>query len=498
MHGRNLLAVALAALAACTKGGGGSSAPPVPEVAHATQGIGGSILEVAIVDSAVFSGTWTHDVEFDLGSGYLFRRPPIEESPAAIRVPVPLGTVNPGAGIETGEIWIRVVRTNDGKSSYSAWKPFFVGQLTGGFFPPPGTVAEAAAKAAGSLVVHGVGDAWLVDENALGQLDFDAVLTAAAVEFDGFDVLRDLVERAMNGEVVAIGVTPSGNPIIFEAASLPVVDRLIGTANGALAMELGSLPPDPQWFPEFYRAVTHDFEDDAADSARIAFGAMRFSLELYEAALAADGASVAEFDAPTLGAIAWFDAFSNGFGSAFLMDSLPAQAGVSQGASAIVSVAANQGLWHAEEIAFDHFGPASFFWDSYGSELSYAGGAFVEGLAAKHNLSANLKVGFAIGLIPSSGLPPPEFTIEAAVNLAPTEYTVVVTTVPPLEGQLVSVRTVGLDGWIGGQDLVTDFTGSATAGPFTNGAAGSFDIVTALNPEAGGSESQSGIIATFP
>ncbi|MEK7554923.1 MAG: hypothetical protein AAB518_03000 [Patescibacteria group bacterium] len=487
-------------LSACGGGGGGGDSlppPPDPQVAHATQGIGGGIMDIAIVDAT--SSSWYHDVEFDLGSGYRFRRIPIEESSSLLRIAIPLGAVNPATGVETGTIQVRVIRTEGAQSSYSPWRNFFVGQLTGGTFSP-GTVAQQAAKAAGMLTVHGMGDTWLIDENVFGQLDFDGVLATAAVEYDGFDVLRWLVERAMNGEVVAIGHTPSGSPINFGFASLPLVDRMIGTMNGALTMELVGLPfpPDPSTFPGFYRAVAHDFEDNAADSIRIVFGAARFSLDLYEEALVADGASVETLDASTLGAIAWFDTFASGFASTILMDSLPAQSGMSQGSFVVVDLSASQGLADIEGVAFNHFAPASIYADSYGLELTYAGWAFAEGLTRKHSLSENLRVGFSSGLVPSMGLPVPEFTIGATVQIGFGDYTVLVTTAPPSPNQTVAVRIVGLDGWITGQDLVTDTNGEALAGPFSSGSSGEFDIVHGLNPEAGGPESQVGTIAKFP
>ncbi len=487
-------------------GGGGDEMLASPKASFGFKGRGADILNVRIDNPDVNA---THYARWYLGSGFVVENPAVQEGfhqedPQQevfyrARFAIPLGRMDPGSdGIETGVVMVEIVRKKNGQSASSPPQDFFISQFTGGFVEPPGGVALAAVNAMRDSVVRGIAGMQKLDEFAKGQLVFDNPLHAAVQDLIALDTLANLVERAMGGEVIFLGFHGS-ELIVLDTFSLSLMDRLVATMNGALANQLApnSPPPDISSFGSFYLVIAHNFDEDAADAIRVVGGAARCGLSLYEIALQADGSSVAKLDGSTLGAIAWFNTFATGFTSVLMLDALPAHAGVSQGSFVIVMDASERMVPYVHDIAKSHFGSGNTFSTKYGDELSSAGEKSVAGLLSKKDIILGVQGGYVNTSVPTNGLPPPEFTVELNADKVGGEYNTNVSTDPATAGQTLVIFILGSDGFVSGQEVVTDSSGVAVAGPF-NGTGNGFDIVTVVNPNTGGLESQDGTIITFP
>lgn len=488
------MAIIVVIVASCH--GGGNKTIPRPVASSPAQSLAFALVDIGIGNP--LSGA-THQQVFMLGNGYASASAPVFESPSLLRTVVPPGIVGGSNGFTSGSASFKVIRKKDGLTSSSTPKDFFISQIAGGSTVPDATVSILAVQALEELVIHGMGDLWLLDASAISPLAIDDILRGGPEQVIALDELWKLVERAANGETVLLGFF-GGQAVTFDPASLPHTALLVGMLNASLAFELGAVPPDPFALEGFYRALGHDFTADAEDSALVAGGAARVCLELFEDALLADGVTSTQLDSSVLGAIAWFNAFSNAFTSAFYLDALGAEAGMGMSAFTLYGETVAAMVPHVTDVAVDHFfsGP---FGPAYGATLKAAGASFVIGLTSDTTLKNELATAFSVGLIGPGSLPPPEFTLDPqwiTVSVGPTEYTVTVATNPPLPDEVIGIRTVGLDGAISVVDVMTDASGVATFPAISNGASGEFDIVHLINPEAGGFESQVSFLVFFP
>lgn len=487
-------AILLAIVASCH--GGGKKTIPAPVESHASQALAFALIDIGIGNPV--SGAADQAV-FMLGSGYASATPSVFETPTLLRTVVPPGIVGGSNGFTSGSASLNVIRKKGGLTAASSPKDFFISQIAGGSTLPDGAVSMLAVQALEGLVIHGMGDLWLLDASAVSPLAIGEVLREGPQQIIGLDELWMLVQRVENGETVLLGFF-GGQTVILDQSSLPHMDRLVGMLNASLAFELGTVPPDPFDLEGFYRALGHDFTADAEDSALVAGGATRVCMELFEDALLADGVERAQFDPSVLGSIAWFNAFENALTSALYLDALGAEAGIGMSPFTLYGETVADMVPYVTDVAFDHF-VAGPFGPAYGATLEAAGASFVIGLASDATLKSELATAFSVGLIGPGSLPPPEFTFDPqwiTVSAGPTEYTVTVTTNPPAPDEVIGIRTVGSDGAISVFDATTDASGVATFPSISNGVSGAFDIVHIINPEAGGFESQTSIIVFFP